>query len=162
MTRSNPFMLIGAGAALATCALMLMSQVGVPSNPGSWGPPKKGVVNLLENFQSTTLPIVPPGGEYVVYTVPQDRWLTITLCGASARITVGSSTSNTLAWGESLGGNFSPKGYAAGINAGSDVGWVFRPGSQVVLKEVGGVLIPGQSYSNELFGFSLTGYSTRD
>ena len=162
MTRSNPFIMFGAGAALAAGALFLMSQAGVPSGSWGWGPPKKGVVNLIENFQVTTPPIVPAGGSYVVYTVPPDRWFTVTSCGASARITVGSSTGNTLAWGESFGGSFSPKGYTAGLNAGGEVGWVFRPGSQVVLQEVGGVLYTGSSYPNELYGFSLTGYSTRE
>jgi len=178
MTRSNPFILFGAGAALAAGALLLMSQAGVPSSVGSWVP-RKAVVNVFEYFPNNAPIVVPPGQEYVVHSVPTDRWLTVTACTASALTVTQPGPSYgltpTLVWGEKYNGTFIPKGPLGLFGAerdqlppyqpGTDGGWVFRPGSEVVLKESGGpsgwpvTSIPMQ---NEIRTLSLTGYYTRD
>lgn len=83
MTRTNPLMISGAGAALAAGALFLMSQAGVPSSNGYWVP-RKAVLNVFEYFPNTAPITVLPGQDYVVSSVPNDRWLTIPACSASA------------------------------------------------------------------------------
>ena len=180
MTRSNPFIMFGAGVALAAGALFLMSQSGVPSSTGSWVP-RKAVLNVFEYFHNTASIMVLPGQDYVVSSVPNDRWLTITACSASA-LTVphpGSGGSYgfvpSLIWGEKYNGSFTPKGplgaygadtsYLPPYQPGEGGGWVFRPGSEVVLRESGGLNgwpVPSISVANEIRSLSLTGYYTRD
>ena len=191
MTRSNPFIMFGAGAALAAGALFLMYQAGVPSGSWGWGPPKKGVVNLYE----TTTGVLQPGQEVVVYSVPSDRWLTITEArfetaaedAATGPLEFGGNPANYqtrfFKWGENQAGAFTAKGVAYGAPnpqqsvissaiqsaaapspglmglpfspAGSEIGWVFRPGSQVVVKNT-------SSAPRSYYGWSVIGYQTRD
>ena len=188
--------MFGAGAVLAAGALFLMSQAGVPSGSWGWGPPKKGVVNLYE----TTTGVLQPGQEVVVYSVPSDRWLTIT--EARFEVAADAAMSGSLngnpssaddystrwfKWGEAQAGNFTPKGAAYGAPnpqqaffagmtyalyngsaapspgqmglpfspAGSEIGWVFKPGSQVVVKNT-------SSAPRSYYGWSVIGYQTRD
>lgn len=186
MTRAHPLLMLGAGAALACGALFLMSQAGGPASYGSWGPPKKGVVHLVEGYGTA------PGGgapiaqlpvgvqEYVVYTVPPDRWLTVTAAEIYAmRFSNNSWTPVQLLWGEKFGGNFTQRGWADGqplassnvLTSGTPVaspalfpppvtGWVFRPGSEVVVRRA-----PGDPFINQavsIFQLALSGYTTRD
>ena len=180
--------MFGAGVALTAGALFLMSQAGVPSGSWGWGPPKKGVVNLYE----TTTGVLQPGQEVVVYSVPSDRWLTITEArfetaaddswfgGLSlSQTTTDSYPTRWFKWGEQFAGSFAAKGaaygppnsqqsYAAGYGpsatgpmglpfspAGSEIGWVFRPGSQVIVKNT-------SSAPRSYYGWSVIGYQTRD
>jgi hypothetical protein len=161
--KANPFLMLGAGAALATCALFLMSQ-GIPPSgshySGTWGPPKKNVVNLFEEFTNSVT--IQPGAEYVVYTVPADRWLTVTQLGAYAGT---AGVNSVLRWAESYSGSLDIKGrvYDGGLDyqtplycsPRTEIGWVFRPGSQVVLKS-------SSSGPLNLSSFSLIGYLSRE
>ncbi len=179
MTRAHPLLMLGAGAALACGALFLMSQAGGPASYGSWGPPQKGVVHLVEGYEGSWAPIaqLPVGGqEYVVYTVPPDRWLTVTAVEILSRGSSGSPAQ--LLWGETFGGNFTQRGSTDGndwnsgqLGTGATVaspakfpppvtGWVFRPGSEVVVRRPTGDPYINQAVS--IFQLALSGYTTRD
>jgi len=136
----HPLSLVS-GFALAAVVFVSMSQVGVTGS--SWGPPKKDIVNVFFDFsaQGGGWPTIPPNGSYVVYSVPSDRWLTVTGAWANAQYCV---------WAEDLNGVVTPKGNATGYGAatsdaprrtpqecGGAVGWTFRPGSKVVLQTAG-------------------------
>ena len=129
MKSASPLVYLGLGAAIATGALFLMSQSVPPTSPhsGSYGPPKKNVVNVFEH--PTNAFNVAPGQELVVYTVPSDRWLTVTACDAMVVSTLGAGCSQSspskAKWGESYGGAFTPKGVtetSANFFSGSGVG----------------------------------------
>ncbi len=169
MNRASPLVFLGLGAAIATGALFLMSQAvpPTPNHSGSYGPPKKNVVNI---FEMPTNPIVlTPGQELVIYTVPSDRWLTVTACDARAGIVQGWGLPK---WGESYGGTFNPKGFAdnGGLSIygqtgqlpaissppGGDVGWVFRPGSQLVIRN------PSTFSNAGVDGYAVIGYLSRE
>lgn len=139
------------GAVLATGAFLLMSQAGPGVPYGSWGPPKTGVVNVY-NAQGGT---VPPGGSLVVFSVPTDRWLTLTGASAAGNCVPDLQTGSTLTFrfAELFAGNITVKGVSLATD--SPVGWVFRPGSQVVVTNVGSGTCSVDSYD-------LIGYQTRD
>jgi hypothetical protein len=178
MTRTNAFLMFGAGAALAAGALFLMSQAAVPSSTGS-SVPRKGVINIFEYLPNTAPITVPPGQDYVVASVPNNRWLSVTACSASA-LTVPPPGGiygqvPTLIWGERYNGTFIPKGplgvwgagasYLPPYQLGEGGQWVFRPGSEVVLRESGGPSgwpVPSIAVANEIRILSLTGYYTRE
>lgn len=136
------------GAMLAVGAMLVMGQAGPQPQYVSWGPPKAGVVNVF--LPGSTA--VPPGG-LVLYQVPPDRWLTVTYAKGFA--TGGSA----MRIAEDLGGVITEKGYLySSAPYGIDVsitGWVFRPGSSVVITN-----LAGAPYS--LDAFNLIGYQTRD
>src|SRR5678815_2441942 len=69
------------GLVLSGIALLSMSQVGVPGT--SWGPPKKDIVNLFR-FDQSALITVAPTTTHAIYTVPSDRWLTVTAMNVQA------------------------------------------------------------------------------
>jgi hypothetical protein len=175
--------MLGAGAALACGALFLMSQGGFPGE-WTWGPPKHGVINLFNPNVAATNP--GSSSTLVVYTVPGDRWLTIT--DAQAAVTAfggcpGGGNYRTVRWAERYNGVITEKGYAASARetftnacgfgtgqshtgqlglpftpSGSEVGWVFRPGSEVVLINTGlqadwGSLVPE---------YSVLGFTSRN
>lgn len=167
MKSASPLVYLGAGAAITTGALFLMSQAVPPTSgqsSGSWGPPKKNVVNIFEDFTlpgGGTAPNLPANGDHVVYTVPSDRWLTVTECAASAN-------SISMVWAERYNGTVTNKGkwftavgsFSGPLNAlpfspSSEVGWVFRPGSQVIFRNL-------STNNNVLNGYSLIGYLTRE
>lgn len=145
-----PSLLVGV-VGLAVVAVS-MSQVAPPMT-SSWGPPKKGVVNIFNNPGG----FVPAGGSTVVYQVPSDRWLTVT--SASTYLGGGCLCGGwpCLRWAEQLGGVVTEKAYAGNspFVAQGEVGWVFRPGSQVVISNVD----VSPCYFER---FSLIGYETRE
>jgi hypothetical protein len=164
MKSASPLVYLGIGAAIATGALFLMSQSVPPPSPYYSGayPARKNVVNLFAQFPGGTT-ILAPGQEFVVYTVPSDRWLTVTACDAF------SNTSARMEWGETNGGVFTSKGFAdsnhlngvatssAYTPIGTEVGWVFAPGSQLVIKN------PTTASGNySLYWYSVTGYLSRE
>lgn len=141
------------GAVFAAGLFLVMGQAA-PTSFGTWGPPKKGVVNV---FNSPGSP-VPASGSVVLFQVPQDRWLTITNASISG---VGCACSgySCLRFAEELGGVVIEKGYAgyspSGLTTDSAVGWVFRPGSRFI--------IWNQDTSPCSFAsVSFLGYETRD
>jgi len=168
--------MLGAGAALAAGALFLMSQAGGPSSYGSWGPPRKGVVHLVEGgfpFVQTPFAQVPAGQqEFVIYTVPPDRWLTVTAADIQIRETAQGGNVVPVLWGEKFGGNFTPRGWAWGSGWGIGMegnpaltpppvaGWVFRPGSDVVVRRA--PTDPSANNAWFIHNFSLSGYTSRD
>lgn len=153
------------GALLTLGLFLVMGQAG-PSSFGTWGPPKKGVVNIFRAPGSS----IPSGGVFVAYQVPNDRWLTITGVQAGTAgcpCSVGpQGSAPCLVWAEQLSGVVVEKGHVAnvgssgGLNtnpglAGSALGWVFRPGSQVVIRN-------NDVAPCSVYDFSLIGYETRD
>jgi hypothetical protein len=151
--RISPLSLV-VGALLAFGLFLVMGQAG-PSTDVSWGPLKKGMVNI---FQVQTVPM-PAGASHVVYQVPADRWLTVT--GTA----VNNDGGNDMLWSEVLAGVLQDKG-VAGIDAtqslpttpagsGAAVGWVFRPGSQVVIRNAG-------TSGHQISRVCLIGYESRD
>lgn len=176
MTRAHPLLMLGAGAALACGALFLMSQAGGPASYGSWGPPKKGVVHLLEGYDGYNSPPfaqLPAGQlEFVIYTVPPDRWLTVTAAEISTRLEGQSGNVAPVLWGEKSAGNFTLRGNGGFTLGGGAVpaspamfpppvtGWVFRPGSDVVVRRMTGD--PTANNAWNIQSFALSGYTTRD
>ena len=146
---------VALGALLATGAFLLMSQAGPGVPYGSWGPPKSGVVNI---FQPATGVPIAPGASLVLYTVLPDRWLIITAAKAQA-VGCALSGSAEFRFAEQLGATITEKGPATGFSdafsSGSAVGWVFRPGSQVVITNVG-------TATCQIGQLSVLGYQTRD
>ncbi len=157
-------LLLGAGVALS--AVFLMSQGGTvqPSSAWPWPPARQNVVHVFERGNSTgvgvALPSVPSGGVINVYNVPTDRWLTITQAEAGTSFMV---------WAEMSGGVLDEKGavdsgsstgdspsrllHSPGRNA--ELGWVFRPGSTVVLlNTAASTQSPGY--------YAFIGYETRN
>jgi hypothetical protein len=148
MKRASPLVFLGLGAAIATGALFLMSQA-VPqtsTHSGSYGPPKKNVVNIFD----TNLTMA-GGQDLAIYTVPPDRWLTVTAC----QLVSGIGTAGI--WGENYGGVFTPKGntFTGAEPSGDAVGWVFRPGAQLVFRNTSTI---GASISR----YSVIGYLSRE
>lgn len=145
---------LAVGVLLTVGVFFAMGQAG-PYTPGtSWGPPKKSIVNL---FDDQVLP-VPGSGERVVYDVPADRWFTVT--GVSV-----SPGNSALRWAEKYQGLAYQKGFAEldpahSISAtpaggGGEIGWTFRPGSQVVIRNFSAAPI-GVGH------ISVVGYESRD
>lgn len=149
------------GALVAVGLFIVMGQAS-PASYASWGPPKKGIVNIFEPQQS----IIPGNGTLTIYQVPTDRWLTVT------SVSLNASNLDRLRWSEVLGGTVQDKGFAAQADpftggaeartalftpeaAGGTIGWVFRPGSQVVLRNTDNS--PAYVYRH-----ALLGYETRD
>lgn len=133
--------------------MLLMGQAG-PAQPQyvSWGPPKAGVVNIFDPAGLT----VPASGSVLVYQVPQDRWLTVTAMGGST------SCGTMLRVAEEYSGALLEKGFLDGsgiANGGLDgrdaVGWVFRPGSRVMIVNAATVPCP-------YLHLQIIGYQTRD
>jgi len=148
----HPFSLI-AGLALGVVCLLSMSQVSAPRD--SWGPPKKDIVNVYSGSAAGIS--IPPGGSFTVYTVPNDRWLTLT--GASGN----SSISPTTLWAEEFSNSSTVKGFADGTslhlspgNCGGAIGWTFRPGANVVL------LNSHPSSTANVSEYALIGYLSRE
>jgi hypothetical protein len=162
MKSASPLVCLGIGAAIATGALFLQSQAVPPTSPNYSGayPARKNVVNLF--VQNVA---IPSQQEAVIYTVPLDRWLTVTDCQASFNYSNGIPH-----WGEINGGSYTTRGIAgAGAQGaygngliystpvGSQVGWVFPPGSQLVLRN--------PVYNQPPIGVywcSVTGYLSRE
>jgi hypothetical protein len=131
---------------------------------------RANVVNLFQHFREKP-PEILPSREYVVYAVPDDRWFTVTSCWhhASTRHLKEHQNNNphlqrpddTLIWGETYNGVFSPRGFVRRQTAGgwgNQVEWVFRPGSEVVLREVGHLLCSEPPCIHYLNTLQLTGY----
>lgn len=156
MKSASPLVYLGIGAAIATGALFLMSQSVPPTSPNYSGayPARKNVVNIF-NWNGGTIPF---GQEIVVYTVPSDRWLTVTDCQA---YTTGGTVTD---WGENNGGLFIARGIAGAASSsyayhtpvGSQVGWVFPPGSVLVLKNT------GSTQTINWYWYYVTGYLSRE
>lgn len=146
---------IATGALLSLGLLVLLGQASPQSTYASWGPPKQGVINVF-NVPGAD---VPPGGLVVLFQVPPDRWLTITGAWVNGGCVSPGSGEPSLRFAEQLGGVTVEKGWAgypaAGFSTDSPVGWVFRPGSQVVVTNASP---NGCSFSR----YGLTGYQTRD
>jgi hypothetical protein len=141
-----------AGTALAAITFLTMGQYQIP-RAQQWGPPKQDVVNVCELDLSI---VIPPGGTATIYTVPADRWLTLTAVSAGLAY---SSPPNYLA--EDLDGTISVKGTASGLGIysspegrGDAIGWTFRPGSRVVVRA-------GANGPATLVAYSLLGYLSR-
>ena len=148
------------GVVFAGICFISMSQVGVTKE--SWGPPKRDILNV---FSTQVPPIpVPPGGSVVVFTVPNDRWLTLT--GVSA-----TSNNAFLVWAEEFNGTVTEKGFAvvgggsggsgsdlrmSPASSGGAIGWTFRPGSNVVIKS------DDLANSALLYSYALLGYISRE
>jgi len=135
-----------------------------PSSVGSWGPPKKSIVNVFAEAGAT----IPAGGHFVVYQVPNDRWLTITSTTANSQGCLcpwpSGGTAPCLRWAELSGGVYREKGFGTAgdtqahhspSGVGDPVGWVFRPGSQVVIRNI-------DASPCAVWEFSLMGYESRD
>jgi hypothetical protein len=143
------------GVALSALLVTTMSQVS-PSNERVWPPLTKHIVNYFDQIPSPFLTIA-PGGTHTLYTVPNDRWLVIT----GARTYSGATH-----WAEEYGGVLTTKGFG-GSNIGTEaslhspdscggpIGWTFRPGSNVVVRNLS--VNPG-TYSGAVF----IGFLTRE
>ena len=96
---------------------------------------------------------MPAGSTVPVYSVPADRWLTIT--GVEA------FSGSEVYWAETFAGTTTIRGLSASSHgfpidgAGGTVGWVFRPGSTVSLVNVGAA-------NSSMVRFGFVGYETRD
>lgn len=158
--RISPFSLV-LGALFTLGLFLVMGQAG-PTSFGSWGPPKKAIVNIFE--PSVASPMIPPNGHLLVYQVPSDRWLTVTSVFAST------NNQDSARWSEVSGGVVSDKGLAftfeptsqdahslavSPASAGGAIGWTFRPGSEVVISNVSGGPLTVSRYA-------LIGYESRD
>jgi hypothetical protein len=156
LQRSLLMGLFGAGIAFGAVALMSQGGTTGPSTAWPWPPPRQSIVNLMGSTNPAS------GQSTTVYTVPTDRWLTIT----EAKAITTSGSSGQFEWQEVHGGVVTKKmGHpftvpepawgTAGVNrsASPEIGWTFRPGSQVVFFNEGGT--PGYFYS-------LIGYETRN
>jgi hypothetical protein len=122
---------LAVGFILAVACMVSLAQTSLPHDV--WPPAKSDIVNIY----STTGTPVAPGGYLSVYTVPSNRWLTVTGAFEGSGANLGS-----LLWAESYNSVVTPKGDCgtAGnsldrtpAGSGGAVGWTFRPGSQVVL-----------------------------
>jgi len=172
---------LAGGATVVLAALALMSQSSIAVGAGNWGPPKKGIVNVFVDQPI----VIAPGGTHTVYTVLPDRWLTVTSVGLEAGVSTsptsvgyamdGTLVDRNLRWSESVAGAVEHKGYARNAvftllnggnvdrhsplttpeSAGGIVGWTFRPGSSVVITNLGTAAVTLDSYV-------LLGYQTRD
>jgi hypothetical protein len=152
-------LLLGAGVTLSAVFLMSQGGTGQPSSSWPWPPARSAIVHVFERGNQagygTPLPQIPGGASLPIYTVPSDRWLTIVQAEGGVPYMV---------WGELLGGVLEEKGamdhggttrllLSPGRNA--ELGWVFRPGSTVVLKNT--------STSAESPGYyAFIGYETRN
>lgn len=144
-----PSVLIGALGILVIG--MSMSQASPPST--SWGPPKKSIVNYYEPTAPGGSTLIPPGATVILFSVPTDRWLTITKA-----LGVGGN----LELAEEIGGVLDRKGptQLAGVgempdSGGGPLGLVFRPGSNVVIHNPS----TGNGY---VYQRAFIGYLSRD
>jgi hypothetical protein len=130
------------GVAFAAICILAMSQASPPSD--TWPPPKRSILNV----DAETPVTIAPNGFAVVYTVPNDRWLTITEAAASIDDHFGNGFSTI--WTEELNGVSTQKG-RVGIDTSGPIGWTFRPGSSVVVTAA-------QPVTTYLESYSLLGY----
>ena len=161
--RPITMLLLGAGVALSAVFLMSQGGTGQPSSAWPWPPARQNVVHVFErgnqfasgNGYGTPLPPIPSGGTLAVYTVPPDRWLTIVQAEGGVPFMV---------WGEQFGGTLTDKGamdsggttrLIASPGRNAELGWVFRPGSTVVLKNT-------SSSPDSPVYYSFIGYETRN
>jgi len=166
MRPTHALLLTCTGLSLALISMFLMSQGGVVPSTTTWPPARKQVFNLADTSIS-----ISPGQAVVVYAVPPDRWLTITeidVFGGSGT-SAGQGRASVF---ESFGGVDTLKipEWSMDLNTGGgtsfwgttrfalatkhpELGWVFRPGSQV--KFVAGITM------NEL-NYRLMGYESRN
>ena len=160
LTRISAFAL----GALLTLGVFVLTSQTLPSSYTSWGPPKKSILNIFKAPGGS----IPGGGALVIHQVPPDRWLTLTgvYANAAGCMCPGGPTGSDpcLRWAEQYAGIVTEKGWAIGVTtelnfnpaaAGSTLGWVFRPGSQVIVRNVDGSACA-------LHDYSLIGYETRD
>jgi hypothetical protein len=149
--------LVGIAAALVCVVAMGQVSVSRATTPTAAIAPGYGIGNPhprdMVRFTSTTainvssVPI-PADSEYEVYTVPQDRWLVVLpnqgLGNAGCPFDDGGA-GTTIALYEDLNGAYTLQaiegsnlaGVASYGPSGWATGWTFRPGSRVVLKNVG-------------------------
>ena len=152
-------LLLGAGVAHSTVFLMSQGGTVQPSSAWPWPPARQNVVHVFERGNSTgfgtPLPEIPAGGTLAVYTVPLDRWLTIVQAEGGVPFMV---------WSEQFGGVLTEKGASESIGStrliaspgrNAELGWVFRPGSTVVLKNT------SSSPESPVY-YAFIGYETRN
>lgn len=119
-----------------TVAVLVVSAVlargqgpTVPAMPG-WPPHPSAVFNYVGSGS------LPPWQTHVLTTVPLDRWLIIT----DARLFIDTDHYYELRENPLIGTNTVKTNHRIGDFAGSPVGMVFAPGSQVELTVNGGSL----------------------
>jgi hypothetical protein len=144
------------GLVLGIIPMLAMSQYQIP-RAGGWGPARADVVNLYERYPQ---PITLAGGaSAVIYTVPADKWLTITSVQPFL------NNPYDCKWAEDLNGVVTVKAQALQpvsvqsqppLECGS-AGWTFHPGSSVIIRADF-----DPQYSINFAGFQLTGYLSRD
>lgn len=165
------------GAAVALASIVAMGQVSVSraTTPTAAIMPGYGIANPhprdMVRLTSTTSPAsaivnIPADGETEIYSVPQDRWLvllpSIDNWGIATCPFDDQGGPTTIALFEDLNGLYTLQalegGNQAGLASAGPVGWAcgwtFRPGSRVVLKNVGTSTIANARYN--FFGY-LTG-----
>jgi hypothetical protein len=135
---------------------MLVSMAQTSVSRDTWPPPKKDIVNLFF-FEPTSQISVPPGASFTVFTVPNDRWLTIT--GVSGSYATGPFPF----WSEELNGAVTEKGQFLGnempaspASCGGAIGWTFRPGSTVVIRN------DDPTTTALIYSYALIGYLSRE
>ena len=136
---------IAFGALLSLGLFVLLGQASPQSTYASWGPPKQGVLNILD-AQGTSVP-AGGSGTFVMFSVPSDRWVTLTRVSLTG--------GNNLRIAELYAGNLTVKA-GTSFTTESPVGLVFRPGSQVVAVNLDETTPSGP------FKFTMLGYQTRD
>jgi hypothetical protein len=148
--------LVGIAAALVCVVAMGQVSVSRATTPTAAIAPAKGLgyphPSDMVHFTSATLPpgdlvvSIPVGGEHEVFTVPSDRWLVLlpTSANGSSKVAFQDQGGGGYAWlFEDLNGSYTPKANGGGSGSGGAgpsgwaVGWTFRPGSRVVLKNIG-------------------------
>src|SRR5258705_8698868 len=108
------------------------------------------------SLEPTSQISLPPGASFTVFTVPDDRWLTIT--GVSGSYANGPYPY----WIEELNGAVTEKGPFLGnempaspASCGGAIGWTFRPGSTVVVKNL------DPTITALIHSYALIGYLSR-
>lgn len=139
MTRSITIHPASLALGLVLAAVCMVGSSQMPPGGDTWPPAKRNIVNISEALQAPVT--IPSNGSVVVYSVPRDRWLTVT---GTDTFPTGSGGGQ---WAEDQGGTITRKGYhgdpsgfivADGLKisprgCGGPVGWTFRPGSNVVI-----------------------------
>lgn len=143
-----------AAVAVGVLALVLLMQsqsgpVQQYLGPRHWPPFPEEMVNVLN------VSVVPPGGTGVLYSVPTDQWLVVTAVG-------GQVFNSNVDLCEDLGGVLTVKVGTVNlhtvpvvpVDGQGPIGWAFRPGSNVVLRN------PGPQAAG-INGFTMLGYLAR-
>lgn len=149
MTISQISLSVLGACVVVGAAGMLMSQSGQISPAAQISVPRQCVVNICQLAPATggQLVQIPPGGHYVVRTVPNDMWLTISQmevvkddAAAAALIAVGELHNGALtpkcAFTTQIGRDVATASNPALLNSPGRcqaLGWTFRPGSSLVL-----------------------------